>query len=61
MVRPLRERPSFVLGRVVVLLLITCVGFAIADELGDALHRLDGTTACTLVTLEGKNVLGRCG
>ena len=61
MVRPLRERRSFVLGRVVVLLLVTCVGFAIADELGDALHGLDGTTACTLVILEGKNVSGRCG
>ena len=59
--RPLRERHSFVLGRVVVLLLMTCVGFAIADELGVARHGLDGTTACTFFILEGKNVSGCCG
>ena len=59
--RPLWERRSFVLGRVVVLLLMTCVSFAIADELGVACHGLDGTTACTFVILEGKNVSGCCG
>ena len=57
---PLWERHSFVLGRVAVLLLITYVGFAIADELGVDLHGLDGTTACTFVILEGKNVSGCC-
>jgi hypothetical protein len=40
---------------------MTCVGFAIADELGVARHGLDGTTVCTFVILEGKNVSGRCG
>ena len=59
--RPLRERRSFVLGRVVVLLLMTCVGFAIADELGVVRHGVDGTMAYTFVILEGKNVSGRCG
>ena len=59
--RPLQERRSFGLGRVVVLLRITCVGFAIADELGVVRHGFDGTTACTFVILEGRNVSGRCG
>ena len=48
--RPLQERRSFGLGRVVVLLLMTCAGFAIDDELGVVRHGLDGTTACTFVT-----------
>ena len=42
---PLQERCSDVLGGIAVLLLMACVGFEIADEVGLARHWLDGTTA----------------
>ena len=45
MVHPLQERRSIVSGGIAVLLLMTCVGFAIADEVGLARHWLDGATA----------------